>query len=304
MPQYNPPKPEVLNRLNDTFVKFIFAREEHKAFVLSLINGIFAAKGTQQIEDFNFLGTEQNPERQKGKGARLDIVGSCSDGTTVNIEIQVEPLKNMVDRSLFYWSRLFPTINSGEDYTGLKRTVCINILAHSIFSDELAPSYCNTFLFINKDNPKHILTDKAQIFFLELDKFAKAMPDVSNMTLMDKWSAYLSSRTPQATLEAIAKSEPLIQQALNAEDTFMNTAALLNFYYDDERERRDRAARESYVREEGWAEGRAEGRAEGMIRMAREFGLSDAEIIQRLASHLNYSQQEASGIFQKYVHEA
>lgn len=74
----------------------------------------------------------------------------------------------------------------------------------------------------------------------------------------------------------------------------MNTVALLNFYYDDERERRDRVARESYVRDEG--------KAEGVISMGREFGLSDAEIIQRLASHLNYSQEEATDLFQKYGH--
>lgn len=74
----------------------------------------------------------------------------------------------------------------------------------------------------------------------------------------------------------------------------MNTVALLNFYYDDERERRDRVARESYVRDEG--------KAGDVISMGREFGLSDAEIIQRLASHLNYSQEEATDLFQKYGH--
>ena len=187
---------------------------------------------------------------------------------------------------------MFPSINSGEDYTGLKRTVCINILAHSIFDDALAPNYCNTFLFINKDNPRHILTDKAQIFFVELDKFARAMPDVSDMTIMDKWCTYLSSRTPQATLEAIAKTEPLIQQALNAEDTFMNTAALLNFYYDDERERRDRMARESYVREEG--------EVKGMVRMGRNMGLCDSEINDNISSVLHCSPEEASDLFQRH----
>lgn len=84
----------------------------------------------------------------------------------------------------------------------------------------------------------------------------------------------------------------------------MNTAALLNFYYDDERERRDRMARESYVREEGWAEGRAEGRAEGqaegMIRMGRKVGLSDSEIIANISSVLHCSSEEAASLFQKY----
>lgn len=253
-----------INRLNDTYIKYIFAREESKPLVLSLINAIFAAKVMPGIIDFNFMPTEQNPANRRGKGARLDIVGTCSDGSVVNIEIQVENLKYMPDRSLFYWAKLFPRINSGDEYTKLKRTVCINIMAESIFPDSLAPGYCNCFLLINKDNINHILTDKEQIFFVELDKFARTCPDVEQMSIADKWCAYLSPKTSLETLERLAKTEPLIQEALKAEEKFMNTAALLEFYYDEERERRDRFARDMYVKEEGMKEGMKEGRREGM----------------------------------------
>lgn len=106
-------------------------------------------------------------------------------------------------------------------------------------------------MMINKDNLNHVLTDKEQIFFVELDKFAKTCPTVEQMSIADKWCAYLSPKISLETLEQIAKTEPLIQEALKAEEKFMNTAALLEFYYDEERERRDRFARDMYVKEEG-----------------------------------------------------
>ncbi len=35
----------------------------------------------------------------------------------------------MIKRSLYYWSKLYEEqLNEGEDYSQLKRTVCINIL--------------------------------------------------------------------------------------------------------------------------------------------------------------------------------
>lgn len=251
-------RPTKINRLNDSLVKYVFARDEHKDLVLSLINAVFAAKDMQQIVDFTFVSGEVNPVHEGAKSSRLDILGTCSDGTTVNIEIQVKRIEDMVERSLFYLTRLFPQISKGEGYGQLKRTVCINILAHSEFSENIAPDYINCFLLMNKDNPGHVLTDILQIFFVELDKFARCQPDIAQMALHDKWCAYLSPKTSQATLDAIAKTEPAIQKALDAEEAFMNTAALLEVYYDKEQAWRDQEARERYLQRVGREEEKKE----------------------------------------------
>lgn len=240
-------RPTKINRLNDSLVKYIFARDEHKELVLSLINAVFESKKMRQLVDFTFASVEINPEHMGGKGSRLDILGTCSDGTTVNIEVQVKRLADMVERSVYYMTRLFPQIHKGDSYSKLKQTICIDILAHSEFPEDIAPSYVNCFLLQNKDVPGHILTDILQIYFIELDKFAKTFPDVDKMSLIDKWCAYLSPATPKDTLDTIAKTEPVIQKALDAEEKFMGTAELLAVYYDEEKAWRDQDARERFL---------------------------------------------------------
>ena len=79
-----------LNRLNDVLMKYVFAREDQKEVTLSLINAVFAAENYALLEDFQFLDRELDPENREDKEARLDILGRSSDGTSVNVEVQVE----------------------------------------------------------------------------------------------------------------------------------------------------------------------------------------------------------------------
>ena len=58
-------KIENLNRMNDAFAKFIFAREERKELTLALINSFFEFEGTAEIVDFKFKDREQDPDRAR-----------------------------------------------------------------------------------------------------------------------------------------------------------------------------------------------------------------------------------------------
>lgn len=51
------------------------------------------------------------------------------------------------------------------------------------------------------------------------------------------------------------------------------------------------------VFKEDFERSRIEGQAQGIIKMGREFGLTDSDIISRLVSILKCSQSEAEGIF-------
>lgn len=54
------------------------------------------------------------------------------------------------------------------------------------------------------------------------------------------------------------------------------------------------------IQAEGRAEGREEGRAVEIVEMGREFGLSDADILNRLQEKLNLSLQKAQEYFEIY----
>ena len=74
-------KIEDLNRMNDAFAKYIFANEKRKQLTLGLVNSFFEFEGTADIKDFEFVDRELDPDREKGKGVVLDVVGKSSDGT-------------------------------------------------------------------------------------------------------------------------------------------------------------------------------------------------------------------------------
>ena len=53
----------------------------------------------------------------------------CEKKEIINIEIQLKNEYNMIQRSLYYWSKLYEEqLEEGDRYDKLCRTVCINIL--------------------------------------------------------------------------------------------------------------------------------------------------------------------------------
>jgi len=280
-----------INRLNDALMKFVFADNERKHITLSLINSVFELEGTPPLVDFSFRDREISPNNSEGKESQLDILGSSSDGTVVNVEVQVNPLKSMGERSLFYWSRLYNQLRKGKPYGKLPRTVCINLLAFNLFTeDALSADWHSCFAVVNKKRPEHLLTEDLEIHFLELPKWERQRRRTDEFTAMDKWLAYFSRSTSPEQLEELAMSETIIQDALQAEQRFMQDPNLVTAYDQAEKARLDRIAREEYLLDEGRQEGRMEERR-GIVRImlglnkpideiAAITGLSEAEILE------------------------
>jgi predicted transposase/invertase (TIGR01784 family) len=254
-----------VNRLNDALMKYVFADNERKHITLSLINSVFELEGTPLLVDFSFRDREISPDNAEGKESQLDILGSSSDGTVVNVEVQINPLKSMGKRSLFYWSRLYNQLRKGKPYGKLPRTACINLLAFNLFTDnEFASDWHSCFAVVNKKRPEHLLTEDLEIHFLELPKWERLRRTTSNYTAIDKWLAYFSRSTTPEQMEELAMSETIIQDALQAEQRFMQDPNLVTAYDQAEKARLDRIAREEYLLDQGRTEGLVEGRKAGI----------------------------------------
>jgi len=284
-----------VNRLNDALMKYVFADNERKHITLSLINSVFELEDTPPLVDFTFRDREISPDNAEGKESQLDILGSSSDGTVVNVEVQINPLKSMGERSLFYWSRLYNQLRKGKPYGKLPRTVCINLLAFNLFTeDALAADWHSCFAVVNKKRPEHLLTEDLEIHFLELPKWERLRRRTDEFTAMDKWLAYFSRSTSPEQMEELAMSETIIQDALQAEQRFMQDPNLVTAYDQAEKARLDRLAREEYLLDQGRKEGLDEGRKEGhrdiaftllgmnkpIDEIAAITGLSESEILE------------------------
>ena len=273
-------KVEDLNRMNDVFAKYIFANEERKKLTLGLINSFFDFEGTAEIIDLAFKDREIDPDREEGKGAVLDVLGECSDGTLVNVEIQLEQFEEMGRRSLYYWAKLYQRrLLKGEDYETLFRTVTINILDYALFPDAKWKDYHSCFSVLNTKDLHHALTKDLEIHFVELPKWHYKKG--AKMKRLERWLAYLSSKTTMEEREALAMVDEDIRTAMEAEKEFVQDYEYMSAYDRREKYLRDQRAHEKFVRNEGVAEGKAEAKKELIIAW-RNKGKPDSEIAELL----------------------
>ncbi len=234
-----------INRTNDAVFKAVFAK--HPEITLALINAFFEFQGTELLTDIEFIDRELDADEYEGKESRLDILGQTASGVKVNIEMQVNSLTSMGERSLYYWAKNYADLKRGEEYDQLKRTVAINILGFNLFDVKSYPDMHSCF-GVYDIKTKCQLTDKLEIHFLELLKFKGK--SVKDMNRMEKWAAYFSPSTPDEELKEIAESEAAIREAMEVEDMFTKDEVAKRAYDKAEKFRRDQAAQIKYVKEE------------------------------------------------------
>lgn len=231
-----------LNRMNDALFKNVFA--QNSDITLSLINSVFEFQGSALISDIKFVDRNLDAEEDDGKESRLDLLGRSSDGTIVNLEIQVAKQGYMGRRSLYYWSRLYNELKSGEEYTELKRTVAINILDFNLFDRKKYPSYHSCFGVYDIKTGNQLTSD-CELHFLELPKWN--LKKVKETNRLERWLSYFSKKTAVKELEEIAMLEPAIKKAFEAETIFTQDEINRRRYELREKSQRDRIAQINYA---------------------------------------------------------
>ena len=149
----------------DFVFKNIFGSEKHPNILISFLNATLKPKDL--ITEVEIKNTDLNKGYIEDKFSRLDVKATTSNDEIINIEIQLKNEYNMIKRSLYYWSKLYSEqLNEGEDYSLLKRTICINILNFK---------YLKTRMFHSVYRMKEIhtneeLSDIQEIHFIEIPK--------------------------------------------------------------------------------------------------------------------------------------
>lgn len=178
----------------------------------------------------------------KQKQGILDVLVELNDTSRVNIELQIELLKFWDKRSLFYMSKLFTEgLLSGQEYDKLKRCICISILG---FDRDEDTRYNRVYRL--RDETGQEFTDMFEIPIIELNK------PLSGTDRMDEWIQLFNVETEEELnmLQAKTKNEGILEAI--RELKIMQMGKMLRAVRDDRlKQRRDRYAREAYVRDEG-----------------------------------------------------
>ena len=162
----------------DFVFKNIFGSEKHPEILISFLNAII--KPTIPIVGVELKGTEITKQFIDDKYSRLDVKATTSNNEIINIEIQLKDEHNMIKRSLYYLSKMYEEqLGEGEDYSNLKRTICINILNFK---------YLKTENFHTGYRLKEIYTHEELTDVIEIPKLP-AEADVTDMLVA--WTEFL-----------------------------------------------------------------------------------------------------------------
>lgn len=112
----------------------------------------------------------------------LDIIAKLDENEICNIELQIVDKKNIIERILYYWSRLYSRqIKSGEDYKILQKAIVILITDFKIENLEELDYHSRWKIMEDKQGKKIILTQKLEIDIIELPKIIGKEKEQDNL---------------------------------------------------------------------------------------------------------------------------
>ncbi len=182
-----------LNPCIDVAFKKIFGSEEHKRVTISFLNSILELINNDQINDIQFLNTEQNSIRDDKKENYLDILCTDQNKNSYIVEVQVRNVKSFDKRLVYYAAKTYTLqLGAAQSYITLKPVIAISILGFTLFPDK--KSYKSIHKILDTKTYEHNIKEIA-FAFVELPKFIKKESElISNE---DKWLYFLKNISKQ-----------------------------------------------------------------------------------------------------------
>ncbi|MCX0354922.1 Rpn family recombination-promoting nuclease/putative transposase [Clostridium perfringens] len=263
----------LLNPQIDFVFKKIFGTEKNKPILINFLNAVI--KPTTPIKDVEIKNNDIDKDFIEDKFSRLDVKATTSNKEHINIEIQVKNEYNMIQRTLYYWSKMYSEqIQNRDNYSKLERTVCINILNFKYLKND---KYHNAYR-LKEITSNEELTDLQEIHFIELPKFNEIgnkeyIENVEKMDALEKWLEFLVE----------PESNTVRQLELSNEEIKLAKSELYRLSMDSkEREQYNMREKAIYDRisalENAEAKGKLEGKIEGTLEVAKKLLLADVDI--------------------------
>ncbi|MBC2857037.1 PD-(D/E)XK nuclease family transposase [Cetobacterium sp. 2A] len=185
----------------DYVFKNLFGSEKHPRILISFLNACIKPK--EPIVEVSLKNTELSKEYIEDSFSRLDILAKTSTGEIINIEMQRADERNMIKRSLYYWSKAFASEYQGKrEYSQLPRTICINVLDFVLIYEE--ENFHNKYLIQNAKN-NNVLTDTLELHFIEIPK----MRDIDETDMLSVWVGFLEDPNNEQVIHIEKKFEEL-----------------------------------------------------------------------------------------------
>ncbi|MCL1803945.1 MAG: Rpn family recombination-promoting nuclease/putative transposase [Eubacteriaceae bacterium] len=280
---------------HDLIFSICFQEESAK----SIINATFGNDGRTPISNITEIRKQDvfTPQEYGGRGSRLDVTASDGGGNLFNIEVQVNPDKAMLRRSMFYSSNMLVRAAAGGkkfSFGNLPSVTVINILNFVIREND--PGFYQPIVLAYKNGAREIADDLLTIYNIELPKFrATVKLDISNP--LHRWLYYLDNGylyPDDKIVREVISMDTGIRRYEEEYRRRISDPDLLVQYQDYLYNRMVAETQLDQAREESKAEGRSEGKAEGIAEGSRVTLLNSIDVLYK--SGLNKAQLKAYAI--------
>ena len=234
---------EFKNRLNDAYFKYLFFNYNFLHFLFDLLSCIFEKCPlpcvTEKIAKVTLEDRELLTYHEGEKASRLDVHTIINDNIIIDIEAQCKVDKTIVNRNLFYASRLYSSQKMDKKtYNQAKPVIIINILKENHFPDkpndyitisgitDITNNIIASDTVTLTPTPQTLLTNKQHFIFIEAHKCVKFGDPTHRLT---KWMTYLRSTTDDV-IQDLAKNDKIFQQVLKAEKAFRGNTSNMSEY--------------------------------------------------------------------------
>lgn len=178
--------------LKDDYVfKKIFSKPENSSELKEFLEAILNIS-INNIEVKNPELPKNYPDEKLGI---LDIRAHVNDDIIIDVEMQVGNVYTIVNRNISYLSRIIAEqLRVGDKYQYLKKFISINILGdnllkrnayHSIVHLKFEETDPIKYVDMGYEPEQQILTDRVGFHYIELPKFLKQNPGISNE--LEQW---------------------------------------------------------------------------------------------------------------------
>lgn len=258
---------ELLKPTNDYVFKRLFGYVGNEEITKGLLNSIIEDVEIDSIK----LDCKEILEQDllSDKFGILDIRAVLNNNIQCNIEMQIIDKKDIENRLLFYWSKLYSkSINLGAKYIDAQRTIIILFADYCIKNLDTIKKYFTKWHICEDEYKNVILTKNFEVYIIELPKYEQ----YADNSLINTWVKFL--RYP----EVIKMSE------IKDNDALKNAKKLLEEISQSEYEQELAFKRELYLMDKeaikaaGYEQGIEEGKKEEKVKIAKKLLKENVEI--------------------------
>ena len=163
---------KLLNPKNDYVFQRIFGYEGNEEITKGLISSIIDDIEIKSIQ----LDCKRILERdlKDDKLGILDVRAVLGNSMQCEIEMQVIDRKNIEDRILYYWSKLYSkSLKRANDYLKTKKTIIILFTDYELDNLKGIEKYISRWHIREDEYTNYILTRKLDIAIIEIPKYYK-----------------------------------------------------------------------------------------------------------------------------------